>query len=87
MEFFKAGGEERVGRSFSKFPRRGSLPAVDNDSRSLAFSSRRIERLKNRRSFLLDIRRWNIDAEDQRRSKKTIAKHVSVPLDGTLEAG
>ena len=39
-------GEGRV-RSFSKFPRLGSLPRgrVMNDSRSLAFSSRRIERL------------------------------------------
>lgn len=43
MEFFKVCGGRR---SFSKFPRRrGSLSTVDNDSSSLAFSSRRIERL------------------------------------------
>lgn len=87
VKFFKAGGE---GRDVPNFLDEVRYLVVDNDSRSLAFSSRRIERLaKIEEAFCSIFARWNIDAEDQRKrcSKKT--KHVSVSwnVGGGIEAG
>lgn len=65
MKFFKAGEE---GRDVPNFLDEVRYLVVDNDSRSLAFSSRRIERLaKIEEAFCSIFARWNIDAEDQRK--------------------
>lgn len=87
VKFFKAGGE---GKDVPNFLDEVRYLVVDNDSRSLAFSSRRIERLaKIEEAFCSIFARWNIDAEDQRKRRSKKTKHVSVSWNvrGGIEAG
>lgn len=86
MKFFKAGGE---GRDVPNFLDEVRYLVVDNDSRSLAFSSRRIERLAKIEEAFYSIFDDGISMPriSGNCSKKT--KHVSVSWNvrGGIEAG